>query len=148
NRLIALGDMPGGSAHEINNPLSIIRAASGNLRMIIRNPDRNIVRLLDQIDDTVARAAKVFGPMRPPYRRGASEQPRATTDNPMTTVIQLVQSICDQKKIRFERACETLEFAGDAIQVSQMLHNILQNDVQAVEESSPHDHPFISLTIR
>jgi two-component system, NtrC family, sensor kinase len=65
-RLVALGTMATGVAHEINNPLAIIQDAAGWLRQILAKPEMSgmprradFEKALDRIHKAVQRAHRI-----------------------------------------------------------------------------------------
>ncbi len=72
-RLISLGEMSAGLAHELNNPLQIIRSAIDLIEVTFREPDCDddeIQLMIDRIKKHVTRASNIINNMRMFVRQG------------------------------------------------------------------------------
>lgn len=133
SRLSAIGQMAGGIAHEINNPLSIIMLRADILAQMISKGKldaREIKDGLDKITETVTRISKIIKGLRALARDGKSE---AASEVYVTTVIESTLELCQQsaknKDIRVETKInsQTMRFECRPVQISQVLLNLMNN---------------------
>ncbi|MEQ1875247.1 MAG: ATP-binding protein [Bdellovibrionia bacterium] len=137
-KMAALGEMAGGIAHEINNPLGIIRGSAQLMSDLSAQgkltPER-IKIFSDQIDRTVDRIAKIVVGLKYFAREGENE-PLET--HPLSHIIEDTLGYC---RARYKSHGVQLEVGnvrpGLAIpcrdvQISQVLLNLLNNAFDAV----------------
>ena len=151
SRLTALGEMAGGIAHEINNPLAVIKASSQLLEIELKkdyadiNP--KIFKSLKRIDTTVDRISKIVKGLRSFARDGKSD--------PMQPVSlgQLVSEAFDLSQTRFKSHGIQVDFPenledcyvqGRPVELVQVILNILNNAHDAVLES---DEKFVHVRL-
>ncbi len=148
SRLSTLGQMAAGLAHELNQPLAALRlysSAAEELARAINEPD--LAECLQRIDEQSSRAAEIIRRMRSFANRGPIR--RETVD--LHRLIQEVAAILDydfrraQVHLKFELSAETCDFEGDAIQIQQVLVNLLRN---ACEAMTATDVNLRTITIR
>tara|TARA_R100000656_G_scaffold92344_1_gene66991 strand:- start:1190 stop:2278 length:1089 start_codon:yes stop_codon:yes gene_type:complete len=140
-KLAALGEMAGSVAHEINNPLAILMAAS---RVLSRSVEKGklteelVLKLVGDIDSTLERISKIVTGLRTTTRE---------SDNVVLVKIQLrelfdeVISLCREKfktrgiELRADLSNENFDqfILGDRVQLSQVFINLLGNAFDAVE---------------
>jgi signal transduction histidine kinase len=137
-RLAALGQMTANIVHELNNPLSVLRAFSGRISESLKEskPDlAEIVTWSDKISSTVSRINRVIGGLSAVSRNGGTDP--ATGFNPTVAVgdtidfcEQRFQSHSIQVEVRSAERCPPV-FCRP-VQFSQAILNLLNNAVDAV----------------
>lgn len=140
SKLATLGEMSTGMAHELNQPLNVISLATSNLRFTIKKgkatPD-NTLSKLDRIDGAVHRAANIIDHMRA-YGRLAGEG--LTEINLGEVVSGACNLLGEQLKLANiallnEVPEQGLVVKGNAIQLEQVLINLVNNAKDAIKET-------------
>lgn len=139
SKLATLGEMATSVAHELNQPLSVIRMAAGNSRrkMTRGTADRAyLIEKLERIEEQTARAAKIIDHMRM-FGRQAIEAPELV--DPGRVVTSALSLMGEQ--LRLDGIMVATEFAedcpwilGHSIQMEQVILNLLTNARDAVGE--------------
>jgi len=133
SKMAALGEMAGGIAHEINNPLAVINSLSSQLEEIMQEPeiDRELVKEMTvEIVKTTDRIAKIVNGLRS-FSRDGSRDPLVPTN--VKQVIDDTLSLCrerfysSQVRIDVSDFDPTLVISARAVEVSQVLLNLLSN---------------------
>lgn len=140
SRLSSLGEMAGGIAHEINNPLAII---SSKVSSIIRKMDRGEIdndrfkEDLQKVDQTVFRISKIIN--------GLKNLSRDSTNDPSEVFFlnEVINESLELCKERFRHESVTISVQhnpddmvpiyGKKTQIVQVLINLLNNAYDAVE---------------
>lgn len=147
SKMSALGEMAGGIAHEINNPLAIILGNSMILRTSLADGqiDRESLESgLDKIESTANRIARIVKGLRA-FSRSAEKDPPS-----MVSVRQLVDDTLELCREKFRAHAIQLE-VGELpdtrlecrpSQVSQVLLNLLSN---AFDATVNRDSPWVRL---
>lgn len=133
SKMASLGEMAGGMAHEINNPLQII---SGNVEIL--EMDSGNTEALESIKDTVVRVSKIVEGLRIFSRDGEkiSYEPTLLTD-----VISETLSLCNEKfnkhgiKLNVDVHSDVYIHCNH-IEISRVFLNLLNNAFDAIEEES------------
>lgn len=139
SKFSALGEMAGGIAHEINNPLSNILLLSAHIRSLASKPEiprEGLLKTADSIQDTVKRISSII--------RSLSTFARNTERDPMTrvSVAKIVHETCGlcldkfanngvELRVSMGAGCALIEC--NAVQISQVLVNLLNNAYDAVQ---------------
>ncbi len=150
-RLAELGEMAAGFAHEINNPLQIIKNEHSLIRMILGDfkeqkllsESESLTELEDslaQIDLQVRRSAKIteailnFGRQTEPVRESID------LNRLIPSIIAMVQNKSDVHGIEIRRDLPDPApiVQGDPAQLQQVLINLLNNAIDAVVERHGH----------
>jgi C4-dicarboxylate-specific signal transduction histidine kinase len=138
-RMASLGEMAGGIAHEINNPLSVIQAYMARIRRFLDQPDgrARILGTLDAVQETILRINRIVTGLNG-YARG--EEAREAVRPQLAR--QIVESTVTLAADRFRKQGvafevdlppETLAFECRPTQIEQVLINLLNNAIDAVE---------------
>lgn len=137
-RLSSLGEMAGGIAHEINNPLAIIR---GTVQIMARNIERGEIDMqlfqkhVKRVDDTVVRIAKIISGLRS-FAHDGEHDPmiRNSMKGILTETLDLCQSRFRDNgiELNIQVPQEDIFIECRSVQISQVLINLLNNAFDAV----------------
>lgn len=145
SRLSLLGEMASGIAHEINNPLAIIKANCRNALKISQSSNQiiekeslnKIEEKLKTIDRTVDRAADIIKGMRS-ISRDSSNDPKVDSNLSDITnnILNLNKEKLNLKNIQFEIIYQTSieQIPCNKVQIEQVLLNLLSNSIFEVEK--------------
>ncbi len=142
SRLTTLGEMAGSIAHEINNPLAVIKASAQLLEIELGKSEgynsTKIEAALKRIDSTVSRISKIIKGLRS-FARDGHADPMASVNlhQLVTEALELCQSRFKSHGVDME--FETLENSfvqGRAVELAQVIINLLNNAYDAVNECS------------
>jgi signal transduction histidine kinase len=139
SKLATLGEMATSVAHELNQPLNVIRMAAGNSRRKISKGTADPEYLndrLERIEEQTARAAVIIDHMRM-FGRKASEDP--TPVDPREVVTNALDLMGEQLRLDgIEVVTELTEdcpaVLGHIIQLEQVILNLLSNARDAIDE--------------
>lgn len=141
-RLAALGEMAGGVAHEINNPLFVI---TSRVQLILLGLERDVELErkfkphLDTVLETCDRIVKIVRGLRNVARDSDNEEFEQTS---LRAIIEQAVDLCASRvsqsgtkvEMRLASLNDTIEVRP--VQLSQMLLNLLNNAFDAVEGTS------------
>jgi PAS domain S-box-containing protein len=139
SRLSALGEMAGGIAHEINNPLAVIHALASDLAEQSDATPEEIARCGQRIAQYADRIGKIITSLRNMARDGEQDPFHEAS------VSEIVDQTMDLCKERFRQHAvdlstspidATMRIPCREVQISQMLVNLLQNAFDAVQDQT------------
>lgn len=139
SRFVALAEMAGGVAHEINNPLAIISGYTTQISEILKQsePDRRALEdMLGSIRGAVSRITKIISGLRNISRDGSRDP---VTVCRLADIVSDALGLCRERfssngvelGLNFELADATVR--GRPVELAQVLLNLLNNAFDAVE---------------
>lgn len=133
SKMVAIGQLAAGMAHQIRNPLGIIRTQS----FIIRNgrqEDEKLQKSLNYIDDSVKRASEIIDNVMNFWRVSDDAQTEFSVRDQLESVVLLQEKDFSSAGISVEICCEPdLRLSSSADALKHILHNLVSNAVDAME---------------
>ena len=162
-RLASVGKLASSAAHEINQPLNVIRMAAFNLRRAIQKGTldaESALQKLERIDTQIARAARLVGGMKAFSPTGADTPTNINPTEALATALELMakrftgadieliysadettdNSTQDSSEGTSEEANKTIEASPSAFQ--ELIVNLLDNAIDAYGEA-PQRNPLL-----
>ena len=143
NKMASLGEMSGGIAHEINNPLAIIAGKARIARLMLEDPTYGPGRVkndLDAIERNVDRIAKIIHGLKTFTRDGSKDPFRPES---VRVLIEDTLSLCKEKIMAHgieltlpDLAKWDVEAECRGTQIVQVLVNLLSNAYDAVIDTT------------
>jgi len=140
-RLASLGTLAAGVAHEINNPLAIIRESAGWMRQLVAKDElkdiprrEDFVKALDKVEKGVERAGRITHQLLGFVGKSESAITEVNLMELTEEAIQLVTHEAQKREIKIVRQMEPSPDTiwSDAYQIRQVLLNLLTNALHAV----------------
>ncbi len=151
SRLASLGEMASGIAHEINNPLTIIlgRLTIAQKKVERNDPPEIVTKELQIIEKTVFRISNIINGLKK-LSRESSFDPIETFD--IVSLINESRELFTQRMTKSEvkfifKHTEPIYINAKPLQISQVILNLLNNSVDAVE-THPEKWISIELTVQ
>ncbi|MBL7671749.1 MAG: GHKL domain-containing protein [Bdellovibrionaceae bacterium] len=153
SRLSAIGQMAGGIAHEVNNPLSIIIMRADILSQMIGRgtvDPKEIKAGLEKITETAVRISKIIKGLRALSRGGNHE---AFSEVYVNSVISSTLELCEQsvknKDINIRPVQNTADprFECRPVQISQVLLNLINNAVDEIK-NLPFEERWVEIRVK
>ena len=140
-RVHTVGEMSTAIAHEINQPLAAIKnyayAARSRLRGDTTATSAKAVELLDKIEEQASRAGDVMHSLRAMAKKHESEATQIDVGKLVADAVTLVEMESRNVDVRLETAIAPglPPVHADAIQIQQVVLNLMRNAVEAMEEA-------------
>jgi two-component system, LuxR family, sensor kinase FixL len=145
SRLTAMGEMASALAHELNQPLSAIaNYMKGSRRLLENSSDEHATMLRDAMEkagDQALRAGQIIRRLRDFVARGESERRVEDVKKLIeeASALALVGAKDRGIRVRFEFDPAVDYVLADKVQIQQVLHNLMRNAIEAMEESTTRE---------
>jgi C4-dicarboxylate-specific signal transduction histidine kinase len=140
SKFATLGEIAGGVAHEINNPLASIILRYGHIRHLIRHGNLDMAqKLIDEAEQTARKIESIIIGLRS-FSRSAEEDPIKPTS--IHKIVHDSIAMCHELftyrniALTIEPFDEGLEAECNGVQLSQIILNLLTNAKQAIEHKT------------
>ncbi len=130
-RLVVLGQLSGSVAHEIRNPLGVMKNSIYFLRLTQRLKDEKAMQHLGLIEDEITRANRIITELLDYARDPTSQIAQLVLQEAFYKALAEVE-IPESVHIEHEFEEESLQVMGDSGQIQRILANFLRNAVQAM----------------
>lgn len=152
-RLGTLGEMVSGIAHEVNQPLTVIANYASACRRLVESGGIDAAELgstLEKIGAQAERAGQVIRGLRALVRRRDEVRARLDCAPLVREVSRLVDFEARQAGFRLELdLAEGLPpVLGDAVQIQQVVLNLIRNGLDAMQERATGDTIEVSAAAR
>ena len=138
-KLASIGELSSGMAHELNQPLNVIRMACHNLtRSLTKGTFTATVaqEKLDRINDQVDRAAKIIAGMKAFGRKTNMTAGPINPSIAINTALDLLreQMATQTIAIDYTPLIESVSIRADAMAIEQVIINLVTNARDAIKE--------------
>lgn len=162
SRLTSLGEMAGNIAHEINNPLAVIKTSAQLLELELKNLGSVVsprtFDTLKRIDNTVNRISKIVKGLRSFSRTGEQDP---FVEIKINSLVQEAIEMCQTRflnhgvKLASYVTHNDFTILGRPVELVQVIVNLLNNafdavsdaPIKAVEICINEDHNFVSVEV-
>jgi len=150
SKMAALGEVAGGIAHEINNPMTVIRIQTESiLKSLDRNPNLDFTVLKNGLNRVIATSDRIGRIIK-----GLKLLSRDSTMDPLLPVdlqmiIQDTLAICEEK-LRMKNISLEVSISGPiiiscrSVEISQVLINLISNSIDAIENT---ESPWLKIMV-
>lgn len=141
SKMITLGEMAAGVAHELNQPLATIKIAAENiLQQTSRSPTDipdMIFEKIDRIKNQVTRASSITDQMRIFGREAKEDSYAFDLNEAVTSAVDLMRSQLklDEIEMTIKRMDDPVMLWGHQIRLEQVLLNLMSNASFAIKSS-------------
>jgi len=140
SKMATLGEMATGVAHELNQPLSVIKTASSFLVKKVRKKepvkDDIIETLTEEIDSHVDRASKIISHMREFGRKSGVRKEKVFVNEPLNKALEIFSQQLKLREIEVVKEFEegVPPIFADSNRLEQVFINLLINARDAIEK--------------
>ena len=152
-RAQAWGEVARRLAHEIKNPLTPIQLSAERLEMklngkLVASDQAILTKSVKTIVDQVDAMKRLVNDFRDYARLPAAELKPVDLNGLVTDVLQLYEGVGQSVPVRAELDAASPKVMGDAQQLRQVIHNLLQNALDASESSQVSTDTDRSVVVR
>ncbi|ABR49394.1 integral membrane sensor signal transduction histidine kinase [Alkaliphilus metalliredigens QYMF] len=133
-RLAAVGELASGIAHEIRNPLGIIKTISQTINKEVE--DEEIKEGLEIIEHEIERANKVVQGLLDFSKPNKVKIEKINLNRLLDELVMITRKFAEQQDVAIELSNmnDAYEIEGDSDKLKQALINIILNGIQAMEQ--------------
>lgn len=151
SKLVALGEMAGGVAHEINTPLNAILFCAEQIQNSVKEEaldQDEVLEMSGLISETAQRIAKIVRGLKT-FARDGSNEPLEEAE--LESLVDQTLSLCRERmelhgvKLIFEKAAVPTRVNCRSVQMGQVILNLLNNAFDAIVGT---DNPWVKVGIR
>lgn len=150
-KMVSLGEMSGGIAHEINNPICIINVSVNLMKLMLQEgivEPKKYFNQIEIISKTVFRISNIITGLKNISRDTSKE---GFINCTFKEIIEDALGVCNEKfkvngvkiKINLEESIYQIQFSCLRIQMSQVFINLLINSFDAVNKSP---NPWVEIS--
>jgi signal transduction histidine kinase len=134
-KLSAIGQMAAGIAHDVKNPLAVVKGMSEELKEDFRS-EPQMIEYLDMISKNADRANTIVSDLMKFSRESKFEKSYLNLFDTVTSALRLTEYLARKGKVQVEvvKRGDKLMLYYDPQQIEQVLINLIQNAIQAMPE--------------
>ena len=132
-RLVILGQLAGSVAHEIRNPLGVMKNSIYYLRLTQKLQDKKAIQHLGLIEDEIIKTNRIITELLDYARDPKTQIGQFILQEAFYKALAVVE-VPETVRLEHEFADEPLAARGDSGQVERILANFLRNAIQAMPE--------------
>ena len=151
-RVSMLGELSGGIAHELTQPLTAILSNAQAARVMMDGDPPNLPEVIAALDDIIEednRAGEVIHRLRGLLKKGESKFEPVDVNELVQSTLRLLHSELIGRRVKIDTMLShSLPLvSGDAVQLQQVILNLVMNAMDAMNEITP-SRRIISIVTR
>ncbi len=151
SRVALLGEMSGGLAHELNQPLTAILSNAQAAQQFIANKTIDDAELQDILRDIIAadqRAGEVISRLRALFKRGETQMQVLDANEVVREVLSLAHGDLATRSVEtvLQLAPGLPRIEGDRVQLQQVMLNLIMNAGEAMAACEPSERRLLIRT--
>jgi len=136
-RVSQVGELSGGLAHEITQPLTAILANAQAARLMLASRPADLSVIAEVLDDIIRedqRAGEVIRRLRSLLKDSESSAEEINLNDLVNSTLQLLRNELISRRIKLERDLDPhiQSVLGDPVQLQQVVLNLVMNAIEAV----------------
>jgi signal transduction histidine kinase len=152
SRVATLGELSGGIAHELNQPLTAILSNAQAARSFLANKTADPELLAEILEDIILadqRAGHVIDRLRAMFKRGETHFEQLDVNVLVREVASLVHGDLTTRgmQLDLQLAARLPAVKGDRVQLQQVFLNLLMNGAEAMASARPNDRVLMVRTL-
>lgn len=149
-RINTMGELATGIAHELNQPLSAINTYAAVSQKLLKsdiNQQQKLSEVLEAIGAQAMRASEIIRRLRQFVKKQTPQKTMVVLNKLVQEVLTFTEQEIKKKNVhlQLELADRLPEVCADAIQIEQVLVNLIHNSLEAMELTTTNNR---QLTIR
>jgi PAS domain S-box-containing protein len=142
SRVSMLGELSGGIAHELTQPLSAILSNAEAARILLGRDAPDIKEVLEILDDIIGennRAGEVIHRLRSLLKKSEARFEPVDVNSIVNSTLRLLHNQLITRRVRTstDLAAELPPVLGDPVQLQQVLLNLMLNAIDAMNDVRP-----------
>lgn len=149
NRVIGIGALASSLAHQLSQPLTGIGLQIETLRRDLSKSDNNqaAIGVLDKVNSQLRKLTGLVKNLRQLFNANYLDFHEVDLVSTAKEILEIIEPTLESKKISLiKNLAEEITVLGDAIQIQQVLINLINNAIDAISISNRATHE-IKLTI-
>ena len=150
NRVIGIGALASSLAHQLSQPLTAIGLQTETLKRDLNKSNGNAeaVAVLNKVNSQLGKLTHLVKNLRQLFNTGYHDLHDVDLAFAINELLEIIKPTLEAKGINLTKKIhDNITVMGDEIQIQQVLINILNNSIDAIESSKPKNREII-LTIR
>lgn len=149
NRVIGIGALASSLAHQLSQPLTAIGLQTETLKRDLINAGGNqaAVTMLDKVNSQLSKLTNLVKNLRQLFNSNVQDFHKIDIGFTVNELLEIIEPTLEAKKIRLTKLINNnITILGDAIQIQQVLINLINNSIEAICDSNPSSRE-IKITI-
>ncbi|MDF1816468.1 MAG: ATP-binding protein [Verrucomicrobiales bacterium] len=136
-KMASLGQLSAGVIHEIGNPLNYTNQALYHLRKKVNQEDySSLPGIIDDVQEGYNRITDIVSELREFSHNGGGQSTNFSVDESIHSALRMLRKEIEKHNIQVSVEVDhPIEIPGVKNQITQVIMNVVQNSIQAIESS-------------
>lgn len=144
-KLAVMGQLCGGVAHELRNPLGAVKNAAFYLRMVLERPEPEVQEIIGIIEKEVHTCERIIGGLLDFARPRLAGQVKLDLNELLETVIARLAVPSNVELVR-QLAADLPQVVADPTKLEQAFGNLVLNAIQSIAEETEERRGRVTVT--